>query len=267
MALAVKAAVTAGVVVGALAAAEAAGPFWGGLIASFPISAGPAYVLLALQHGRRFIAASALESFAVNAATWLFLLALIRLAPRVRWPLALGAALASWGVATAVIQAVPWTAPVALALNLVVLGGALALTRHRPPVTGPAPRGVRRWYDLPGRGLAVATLVTAVVTGSRVLGPRFSGVGAVFPIAFSSLALLSLTRLGGAATAALMASAMRALPGFALALLVVHLGAERWGSFPAMGAALAVNVSWAGMVLLARRRAMRPVPVAAVPDG
>ena len=260
IALAIKAAFTACVVVGALAAAEAAGPFWGGLIASFPISAGPAYVLLALQHGSRFIAASALESFAINAGTWLFLLVLIRLAPRVRWSWALGGALGTWLAAAAVIQALPWTAGTALALNLLLLGAALGLTRGHGQPVGTAPRGVRRWFDLPLRALLVATLVTTVVTGSRVLGPRFTGLGAVFPIAFSSLGLLALTRLGGATTAALMASALRALPGFALALLVLHLGAMRFGSFPAMGMALGVNALWALGVLARRRRAMMSAP-------
>jgi len=253
--LALKAALTATVVVGALAAAEAAGPFWGGLIASFPISAGPAYVLLALQHGRNFIAASALESFAINTGTWLFLLVLIRLAPRVRWGWALGGALGVWIAAAVTIQAIPWTAWGALALNIAVLGGALVMTRGRAALPAGAPRGLRRWFDLPLRAVLVAGLVTTVVSLSRVLGPSFTGIGAVFPIAFSSLGFLALTRLGGAATAALMASAMRALPGFALALLTLHLAAPRIGSFQAMGVALGVNVLWALGVLGQRWRA------------
>lgn len=251
LALAVKAVLTATIVVGALATAEAAGPFWGGLIASFPISAGPAYVLLALQHDDRFIAASALESFAVNTATWLFLLVLIRLAPRMRAAFVLPAALGAWAVTTAAVTSVPWTAAGAAALNLVVLGACLWFSRGVRMPTGLA-RPARRWFDLPLRGALVAALVTTVVTLSRVLGPTVTGIGAVFPIAFSSLALLALTRLGGAATAALMANAMRALPGFALALLTLHLMARPLGAFPAMGVALGVNATWA-LGLLARR--------------
>jgi hypothetical protein len=75
-----RAAVSAFVVVAATVAAEAAGPFWGGLIVSLPIAAGPAYVMLALQHDSGFIAASALGSFAVNAASFVFLAALALLA-------------------------------------------------------------------------------------------------------------------------------------------------------------------------------------------
>ena len=257
MALAVKAAVTACVVVGALAAAEAAGPFWGGLIASFPIAAGPAYVLLALQHDRRFIAASALESFTVNTGTWLFLLVLIRIGPRVRPALALGGALGAWAGTAALVTLLPWTAVTASVLNLVVLGGCLWLSRGVRMPVGLA-RPARRWFDLPMRGLVVAALVTTVVGLSRVLGPTVTGIGAVFPIAFSSLGLLALTRLGGAATAALMANALRSLPGFALAVLTLHLTAVRLGSFPAMGLALAVNLAWAAGLLTRRYLRRRP---------
>lgn len=49
-----RAAATAFVVVGATVAAEVAGPFWGGLIVSLPVAAGPAYVMLALQHDAAF---------------------------------------------------------------------------------------------------------------------------------------------------------------------------------------------------------------------
>jgi hypothetical protein len=44
-ALLLRACVSAFVVVAATVAAEAAGPFWGGLIVSLPIGAGPAYAM------------------------------------------------------------------------------------------------------------------------------------------------------------------------------------------------------------------------------
>src|SRR5215470_1720523 len=70
----VRALATGLLVASASAVAEAFGPFWGALIASLPVSAGPAYVFLAMQHGAEFVAASALSSFAANAATGLFLI-------------------------------------------------------------------------------------------------------------------------------------------------------------------------------------------------
>lgn len=48
----VRALTTGLLVVCASTVAEALGPFWGALIASLPVSAGPAYVFLAMQHCR-----------------------------------------------------------------------------------------------------------------------------------------------------------------------------------------------------------------------
>ena len=83
-ALLVKAVSSALIVVLASVAAEASGAFWGGLIISLPIAAGPAYVMLALQHDDAFIATSALSSLTSNAATFALLTVFALLAPRHR---------------------------------------------------------------------------------------------------------------------------------------------------------------------------------------
>src|SRR5579871_3736112 len=106
IALLVRATVSATVVVTATVAAEASGPFWGGLIVSLPIGAGPAYAMLALQHDAAFIAASALGSFASNAATFVLLTAIALLAPRVHWGWAMGGALCAWVLSVSLIRQV-----------------------------------------------------------------------------------------------------------------------------------------------------------------
>jgi hypothetical protein len=80
--LAVKMAISAGLVVAAAAIAERAGPLLGALVATLPISAGPAYVFVSLDHGPAFIAASALASLVMNAATTLLALTYVLLAQR-----------------------------------------------------------------------------------------------------------------------------------------------------------------------------------------
>jgi len=67
-----RAGITAIVVVLASVIAEASGPVIGALAASLPVSAGPTYVFLALAHNTSFVSASALGSFAANAATIVF---------------------------------------------------------------------------------------------------------------------------------------------------------------------------------------------------
>src|SRR3569623_3594948 len=65
--LIVKMAVTAAFVLAATITAERAGPLVGGLVATLPIAAGPAYVFLALDHDAHFISQSAVARLAVNA--------------------------------------------------------------------------------------------------------------------------------------------------------------------------------------------------------
>ena len=77
-------------------------------------------MFLAMQHGADFLAASALSSFAANAATGLFLIVYGVLARRMSPWRGLGAAVLAWLVTSVVMQRVVWTPFTALLLNLVV---------------------------------------------------------------------------------------------------------------------------------------------------
>ena len=245
-----RAAAAAFVVVGGSVLAEVVGPFWGGLIVSLPISAGPAYVMLALQHDAGFIAAGALGSLAGNAVTIVYMLAIILLAPRLRWSLTLAVGLAIWFVLAWLVRQVHWNLPSVCLLNLAVFAVALWLSRRACQLGAIRPRAARRrWFDLPMRALLVGALTATVVTSSRWLGPSLTGLAAVFPIALSGLALVVLPRLGGAASAALFASTLRAMPGFAIAVLVLHLTAEPFGVWRGMLTALAAQLLYSGLLL------------------
>ncbi len=100
----------------------------------------------------------------------------------------------------------------------------------------------------------VGLLVGGVVTGSRALGPALTGMATVFPVAFTSFALLVLPRVGGAVAAAIMVSALRAMPGFALALLTLHLAAVPLGAGVALAVALLPSLAWSAMLMLRRGR-------------
>src|SRR4029077_11176196 len=67
--LLIRMAVAAAFVVSASVITERAGPAIGALITTLPVSAGPAYVFLALDHDAAFIAQGALASLPINAAT------------------------------------------------------------------------------------------------------------------------------------------------------------------------------------------------------
>jgi hypothetical protein len=60
--------------------------------------------------------------------------------------------------------------------------------------------------------------------------------------------------MGGAVAAAIMVSALRAMPGFALALLTLHLVAVPLGVGAALAVALVPSLAWSAMLMLARGR-------------
>ncbi len=253
--LLVKAGSTALLVVLASTLAEAAGPFWGALVVSLPISAGPAYIFLAMQHDADFIAASALNSVAVNAATGLFLLAYIFQPARFRLWQSLGLALALWLAASLLFRAFAFGPVGATVLNLLVYGAGFYLLSgfEKRPIAGVA-TVTRRWFDLPLRAVSVALFVSIVVTLGSVLGPAATGTLAVFPINLTSLIVILEPRLGRPLTAALAANAFRGMLGFGLMLLAFHLAIRFWGLVPAFPTALAVSLAWSAGLLALRRR-------------
>src|SRR4029078_3871867 len=87
------------------------------------------------------------------------------------------------------------------------------------------PLMVRRWYDIPLRAALVATLVATVVTLSRWVGPTVSGIIALFPVVYSSLMLILQPRIGGPATAAVIANGSGGLSGFVLVVFSFALRA------------------------------------------
>ncbi|GAA4250493.1 hypothetical protein GBZ26_15250 [Azospirillum formosense] len=253
--LIIKIVAAALVVVVASLAAEKAGPFYGGMITALPVSTGPAFVLLAMEHGDGFVADAALSGMVGNATIVLYLALLVRIAPRWSMPATVIASSVFWIATAATLRsAVDWTLPLALLLTLACYGiAAWAVSAPIPQDT--VVRVARsRWYDIPARAGLVGLLVATVTTLSHSIGPAATGIAAVFPIALTSLTVILHGRLGGGVVAAAMRSALLTNPGLALALTTAHLLAEPAGRFVALGVALAVSLSWAGGLLVWRLR-------------
>jgi len=247
----VRALTTASLVTLASTLAEALGPFWGALIASLPVSAGPAYVFLALDHSPDFVAASALSSFAANAATGLFLIVYGALARhRPHWQ-SLGAAVLAWLMAGVTLHHFAWTPVTALVLNLSVYGaGFVVLKRVQHPNIDAAPALKRHFLELPVRAIAVAVFVSVVVATSSILGARATGMAAVFPISLISLIVIVRPRIGGAAASLLAANALRSMLGFGMMLLALYLTILPFGVTLALVVAMSVSACWSGGLLL-----------------
>lgn len=249
--LASKMAITALIVVVATLAAERAGPVLGAMIATLPTSTGPAYVFLALAHDADFVAAAGLSSFVANMANGVFALVYVHAAQRHGILASALAAQSAWFAAALVVQAVAWTTVPAMIATygvLIVCVAAGARFRHAK-----IPMARRRWYDIPARAVMVASLVGFVVTASSWLGTAFTGLFSAFPVVLLSFVIILQSRLGGPASAAVLANALLGLIGFASACLTIHLAVPLLGLWPGLATALAVAVGFNLAVLLVRR--------------
>lgn len=234
-------ALTAAFVVLATYTAERTGAVVAAMVATLPIAAGPAYFFLALAHDDAFIAQSALASLAINAANAAFALTYATLAQRQSMIFSVVPALIAWTVMAAAVQQVEWTLPTAFALNAIVLPVCVALAdRLRHAAVSVA---IRRWYDIPLRATVVSILVATVVTISSAVGPTVTGIFAVFPIVLTSLMVILHPRVGGKATAAVLANTVLGLVGFAFSCLTAHLTVGRLGTAAGLTLALAVSIA------------------------
>jgi hypothetical protein len=234
--------ITAAFVVTASVITEKSGPVIGALIATLPISAGPSYVFLALDHDAAFIAQGALSSLPVNAATIVLGLTYVVLAQRNNLLVSAGSAVAVWIVLASIIRLFDWTLTAGLAVNLVAFGICIPLLARYRHVK--MPLVTRRWYDIPFRASLVATLVAIVVSTSGWVGPRVSGVIALYPIVFTSMMVILHPRIGGPPTAAVLANSAWGLLGFGLAIAVLHVAVMQFGSAIGLSCALATCIGW-----------------------
>jgi hypothetical protein len=251
--LALRMAVTAAFVVTASVITERSGPVIGALVATLPISAGPSYVFLALDHDAAFIAQGALASLPINAVTIVLGLAYVVLAQRRSALVSFSGAVAVWIALAALTRTVQWSLAGGLLANAIAFTVCLPLLRRFRNVK--MPLITRRWYDIPLRASLVATLVATVVTLSRWVGPNVSGTIALFPVVFTSMMLILHPRIGGPATAAVLANSGWGLIGLAIGIAVLHVAALRFGSPAALGLALMTCVGWnLGLWAVGRRR-------------
>jgi len=257
--LVAKIAAAAIIVVTASRAAERAGPLFGALIATLPVSTGPVYVFLALDHGAAFISESARMSVAATAATAAFVAAHALAAQRLATPASLAFATLAWFAVALALQLRDWSFAEACLLFAGVFVAAIRALR-RFAVAREAPPVPRARFDLALRALLVAGVVVATTVASHAFGPSVAGVFATYPVVFTSLVVILQPRCGGRFTASVLVNGLQGLLGFGLALAVLHLAAARLSATAALLVALAVAIGWNAMLLLLNLRRVRRAP-------
>ncbi|SCZ04940.1 hypothetical protein [Microvirga guangxiensis] len=254
--LAVKMLATAAVVVTASLIVERMGPFIGAMVATLPISAGPAYIFLAMEHGSDFIEKASIVSLAMNAALAVFILVYALVAQKQGVLLSLACALLIWFSIAWLLTNLQWGLREAVALNVVSYSACIVIARKFLMQQGLKGKVFTvRWWDIPLRAIGVMSLVGIVVLLGRTLGPTAAGISATAPVVMTSLALILHPRIGGPAAALVLANGLIGLVGMGFALLALYAAVPTLGTALALLLALVICVLWNASLVLLRHRA------------
>ncbi len=255
LSLGLKLVLTAGIVVSASVVVERAGPLIGALVVTLPVTVWPAYVFLSLDHDAGYLAASARSGLAVNAASAVFMLVYLVLAQRRGLTASLLTAVACWIGLASLVRMLDWTLGGAALVNLVVFAACIRLSRRFREFQ--VPRVARQWYELPLRTALVCALMGGVLLLSTWAGPGATGMLSVYPISTTCTMLILHARIGGRASAAVIANGLWGMLGIGGGLFALSLAILPLGKAAALALTLAVPVGWNLSVWIARQRGAR----------
>lgn len=234
------------------------GPGIAGWLSAFPIVSGPILLVISLEQGPEFGASAA-------AATLLAVLAILVFSVAYAWASARGGvvfsmccALAAYALAVICLRLLE----LPLGVSFLVVVCALGLvSKAFPPAPAAVPEASRQpRSDLPWRMIAGAALVLSVTFTAQQLGPRMSGLLAMFPIMSTVLVGFSHQASGRAFAVALLRGMVFGYFSFATFCLVVSFLLTRESlAFAFVAAVLcALVVQLAVRWFITRRRNVEP---------
>jgi len=216
------------------------GPHVAGWLSAFPIVAGPILLVIALEQGAAFAAAASANTLLAVLAILVFSIAYARCA-HLGMPRAMAAALLAYALAVLVLTSVSlplWAGVPAVVLALLLAPRLFGPGRAQAAAGKPA-------HDLPWRMLAGALLSLSVTYAAAGLGPRLSGLFAMFPVMSTVLVGFSHRASGPGFAVGLLRGMVNGYYAFAVFCVVLSLLLRSQGiaiAFAAAtGAALAVQ--------------------------
>jgi hypothetical protein len=232
-----------------------AGRHWGpavaGWLSGFPIISAPILFFVAIEQGPAFAVDAAAATLAAVPAALAFLLSYAWVSMRAAWPgSALAGLLAYFAVTALGYVAAP---PVYVAAPAVLVAVKVA-PQFFPRVPLPAELAPGRNGELLLRMLAGAALVFALTHFAAALGPRLSGLLAMFPVLGVVLAVFSHRHYGHGFTVHLLRGMVLGFYAFVPFCVVLTL------ALPSVriGTAFALALACAGIVHGLARRFVRP---------
>lgn len=231
------------------------GPSVAGWLSGFPIVAGPILFFVALEQGPSFAAASATGALAGGLAWMAFAITYAWAALRLRWGVALSVSLLAYLAAglALVSAALPFATVVVMIVIAVVL-----VPRSFPRLNQPIGASKFSGLEIVARMIAGGVLTVTVTQLSPVMGPKFSGLLAVFPVMGIVLAAFSHRASGKVFTIHLLRGMVSGFYAFTAFCLTIALGVPvigiAVGFLLALAFSLTVHFGVLWMLRLRQRR-------------
>ena len=207
-----------------IAAVSLAGRRWGpnvaGWLSAFPIVSGPILLAIALEQGSDFAATAAANTLLAVLAILVFRVVYARVARHKGVFASMTAALLAWALSVALLRSLAFPLWAGFAAVLAALLAAPRLIGQNQDRKGASPAPAR---DLPWRMAAGAALTLAVTAAAAHMGPRLSGMFAMFPVMSTVLVGFSHRASGPGFAVDLLRGMVRGYYAFAVFCLVLAL--------------------------------------------
>jgi hypothetical protein len=245
-------------------AARRWGPQVAGIMAGFPLVAGPILLFISIERGHAFAANAAAASVSAVTAAVVFGVVYAWICRSRAWWWSLLAALTMWAVTAFALAQLQLQLIVATGISLIALWLA---PRSLPAAASTTAAKAASPIELLSRMAAGAILVTAVTAAAGALGARWSGLLAMFPVLASVLCVFSQRSHGAAYVTRLLRGMMAGYYSFAafcvtLALLLPAT-ATSTVFIAGLAAAFALQFGLQGIKRLAARQTIRAATEAA----
>lgn len=203
----------------------------GGLLASFPIVAGPTLFFFAVEQGTAFAGEAARATLVSLVGVAVSGLVYAWASLRTPWWASVVASWTSFVIATLTLNGLPWSLPFAL---VAAVGSFFFVEALLPTPPGAPSVRERSAWDLPLRVLASVTVVLTLTSLAEWLGPTRSGAFTAFPSALGILLVFTHAQQGSPSVIRFLHGFLPGMWSFALfcfvlAFIIVPLG--KWLAF------------------------------------
>ena len=204
-----------------IALVSLAGRKWGSTVSGwflgFPLTSGPISLVMALQYGTEFAAASAAGNLGGQASVCVFCLVYGLTALHFTWPISAAMGITAFFASVFLLNLFPLTL---ISAFLIILGAVVITFVLLPKSGGELKETVLPPWDMPLRMILAAVFVYGLSTFANVLGPQLSGLIAPFPVFGLIMSIFTHQQSGSGAALKLFRSYITASAGYACFYLI-----------------------------------------------